>query len=132
MNLKPFCLLVLLLGAARADDAPLAVQQSEAGTRHAVLATGAETFLLSAEGKTVWTYPGGSRDGWVLPNGNLLLAVNRTDEFPGGAVVEMDRAGKRLFVYKGTQDEVDTVQPLRGGKILLTESGESPRIMEID
>lgn len=114
------------------DDPPVAVQTSEIGIRHAVFATGGETFMLSAEGKTVWTYPDGSRDGWVLPNGHILLAVNRSKEFPGGAVVEVDRTGTRHFVFKGSQDEVDTVQPLPGDKIMLTESGENPRLMEID
>src|SRR6185503_20772318 len=86
--------------------APIAVQTSESGIRHAILATGGETFMLDMDGKTIWTYPGATRDGWVLPNGHVLLAVNRSTEYPGGAVVEVDRTGKRIFEFKGTQDEV--------------------------
>src|SRR5438270_8025560 len=99
------------------DDAPIAEQTSASGIHHAVLATGGETFLLSGEGKTVWTFPGASRDGWVLSNGHVLLAVNSSAEFPGGAVIELDRAGNRLLTFKGSQEEVDTVQPLSGGRI---------------
>ena len=116
----------------RAGDAPKARQESAAGIRHAVLALGAETFILSADGETVWSYPRSTRDGWVLPDGTILLAVNQCPEYPGGAAVLMNRDGKVLFEYKGTQNEVDTVQPLPGGRILLTESGPKPRLLEVD
>ncbi len=112
--------------------AQIAVQTSDTSIRHAIFATGGETFMLGMDGRTVWTYPGATREGWGLPNGHVLLAVNRLSEFPGGGVVEVDREGKRVFEFKGSQDEVDTVQPLPGGRILLAESGENPRIMEID
>ncbi len=126
------CLALLMTGAVRAQEPPLAQQESATGIRHAVLATGAETFILDSEGKTVWTYPHSTRDGWMLPNGNLLLDVSASTEYPHGAIVEVDRAGKTLFEYRGTQSEVDCVQPLPGGHILLTESGAKPRLMEID
>jgi hypothetical protein len=116
----------------RAGDAPKARQESPAGIRHAVLALGAETFMLSAEGETVWTYPRPTRDGWVLPDGTILLAVNQCTEYPGGAAVLMHRDGKVLFEFKGTQNEVDTVQPLSGGRVMLTESGPKPRLLEVD
>ncbi len=124
--------LVLAAGAVWAQEPPMAKQESASGIRHAVLATGAETFLLDSDGKTVWTYPHSTRDGWMLPNGNLLLDVSKSGEYPSGAIVEIDRAGKTLFEFKGTQSEVDCVQPLPGGHILLTESGDKPRLMEID
>ena len=126
------CLALLMTVAVRAQEPPLARQESATGIRHAVLATGAETFILDSEGRTVWTYPRSTRDGWMLPNGNLLLDVSASQETPHGAIVEVDRAGKTLFEYKGTQSEVDCVQPLPGGHILLTESGAKPRLMEID
>jgi hypothetical protein len=110
----------------------LAQQQSESGITHSFLATGSETFIVSGEDKIVWTYPRSTRDGWVLPDGNLLLAVNKGKDFPGGAVVEIGRDGKTRFEFKGTQSEVDTVQPLANGAILLTESGAKPRLLEID
>lgn len=126
------CLALVMTVAVRAQEPPAARQESATGIRHAILATGAETFILDSEGKTVWTYPHSTRDGWMLPNGNLLLDISTSPEYPHGAIVEVDRAGKTLFEYKGTQSEVDCVQPLPGGHILLTESGAKPRLMEID
>jgi hypothetical protein len=100
--------------------------------KHAFLATGGETYIADAAGKAVWTYPHPSRDGWVLPNGNVLLALSKSKTYPGGAAVEVDRAGKVLFEFKGSQSEVNTVQPLPGGRVLLTEAGDKPRILEVD
>ena len=126
-------LFLLLSGLLPIQEAhPPAVQTSSLGIRHAILATGGETFLLGSDGATRWTYPGSTRDGWVLPDGHILLAVNRSGEYPGGAVVELDKSGKTVVVFKGSQDEVDTVQPLPGGRLMLTESGETPRVLEID
>ena len=126
------CLAVLMTGVAHALEPAPAQQESATGIKHAVLATGAETFILNSEGKTVWTYPHSTRDGWMLPSGNLLLDVSNSPEYPHGAIVEVDRAGKTRFEFKGTQSEVDCVQPLPGGHILLTESGAKPRLLEID
>jgi outer membrane protein assembly factor BamB len=99
--------------------------------RHAFLATGGETFITDEAGKAVWTYPHGSRDGWVLDNGHVLLALSKSKTYPGGAAVEVDRDGKTLFEFKGSQDEVNTVQPLADGVVLLTEAGDKPRILEV-
>ena len=107
-------------------------QESDAKITHSFLATGAETYILGEDDKVVWQYPRSTRDGWVLPNGNVLLAVSKGGEMPGGGVVEVTREGKVVFEYKGTQSEVDTVQLVDGGNILLTESGPKPRLMEIN
>ncbi len=47
-------------------------------------------------------------------------------------MVEVDREGKTLFAFEGTQSEVNTVQPLENGRILLTEAGDKPRLLEVD
>ncbi|MSR53275.1 MAG: hypothetical protein EXS09_08280 [Gemmataceae bacterium] len=99
---------------------------------HSFLATGNETFITDAAGKTTWTYPHSSRDGWVLENGNILLALSKSKAYPNGAVVEVTREGKIVFEFKGTQAEVNTVQPLGKGNVLLTEAGDKPRIIEVD
>ena len=99
---------------------------------HSFLALGTETFIVSDSGKTEWTYPFGTRDGWVLPNGNLLLTLSKCDKYPGGAVVEITRSGQTLFEFKGTQSEVNTSQKLASGNVLLTEAGPHPRILEVD
>lgn len=99
---------------------------------HSFLATGGETFIVDGAGKTTWTYPQSTRDGWVLANGNVLLALSKSKSFPGGGVAEVTREGKTVFEFKGTQAEVNTVQPLADGRVLLTEAGDKPRLLEVD
>jgi hypothetical protein len=111
--------------AARADD-------PDFGITHGFLATGGETYIRDGRGTITWRYPQGSRDGWVLPGGNVLLALNKNATYPGGGVVEVERDGKVVFEYKGTQSEVNTAQKLDGGNILLTEAGDKPRLLEVD
>jgi hypothetical protein len=115
---------VTLVGLARPSAAADPV-------KHTFLATGAETFITDADGKVTWSYPHPSRDGWVVGDGHVLLALSKGKTYPGGAAVEVDRAGKIVFEYKGTQSEVNTVQPLPGGAVLLTEAGDRPRILEV-
>lgn len=103
-----------------------------ASPSHSFLSCGAETRIIEADGKVAWSYPASSRDGWVLDNGNVLLALSKSKQYPGGAVVEVDRAGKILFQFQGTQSEVNTVQALSDGNILLTEAGAKPRIVIVD
>jgi hypothetical protein len=100
--------------------------------RHAFFAAGNDTAIIDESGKTTWKYPHSSRDGWVLENGHVLLALSKSAKYPGGAVVEVDREGKTLFEFKGTQAEVNTVQPLANDRVLLTEAGDKPRILEVD
>ncbi len=118
-------LTVLLPGIARADEPKDKIT-------HSFLACGNETFILDSAGKVAWKYPQSSRDGWVLSNGNVLLAVSKSKDYPGGAAVEVTREGKTVFEFKGTQSEVNTVQPLDKGNVLLTEAGAKPRLLEVD
>ena len=99
---------------------------------HGFLACGSETFILDAAGTVTWQYPHATRDGWVLPNGNVLLALSKNAKHTGGAAVEVDRAGKTVFEFRGTQSEVNTVQPLADGVVLLTEAGDKPRLLEVN
>jgi outer membrane protein assembly factor BamB len=122
-RLAPCALLALALAHPAAAAEPV---------RHAFLATGGETFIADEGGKVTWKYPHPSRDGWVLDNGNVLLALSKSTSYPGGAVVEVNRDGKVLFEFKGTQSEVNTVQPLGDGRVLLTEAGGKPRILEVN
>ena len=98
---------------------------------HSFLATGAETRIVNSDGTVAWKYPKGTRDGWVLANGNVLLALSRDKDYPGGGVVEVTRDNRIVFEFKGTQDEVNTVQALKNGRYLLTEAGPKPRILEV-
>lgn len=107
-------------------------QESPEKITHAFLVCGAQTYIVGSDDRIAWTYPKSTRDGWALPDGRVLLALSKSKEHPGGAVVEVDREGKTLFEFKGSQSEVNTVQPLPGGTLLLTEAGPRPRILEID
>ena len=105
---------------------------------HSFLVTGARTCILEfspggdAAGKVVWSYPESTRDGWVLPGGNVLLAVSKGALYPGGAAIEVTREGKTLFEYKGVQDELNSVQKSKDGHIVVTEAGLKPRLLELD
>ena len=115
------CLLLasLTLGAA---DKP---------TGSSFLMLGGVTQIVDASGKVAWKYPAATRDGEVLPNGNLLLTLSKTKAYPGGAVVEVTRDLKVVWEYKGTQTEVNTAVLLPNGHILLTEAGDKPRLIEV-
>src|SRR3954447_1123305 len=101
-------LMMVALGAV-ADEPPAGVQASDTGIRHSFLVCGNTTAIVGEDGRREVTFPYGTRDGFVLPAGNLLLAVNKSKEFPGGGVVELTREGKVVFSWKGTEAEVNGV-----------------------
>jgi hypothetical protein len=86
------------------------------------------TGILDEQGKImVDTHQPGARDGWVLPNGNLLIAWSKL-------LVESTREGKVVFQYALSADnqELGTVQRLPSGNTLVTELGKQPRLHELD
>ena len=92
-----------------------------------------KTVIVGEEGQIKWRVDLPASDGWVLPNGNVLLALYKTKDFPNGGVVEIDRKTKKfLFQYKGRQKEVSTVVPLPGDKFLVAELGTEPRAIVIN
>ncbi|MEW6160302.1 MAG: hypothetical protein AB1813_22945 [Verrucomicrobiota bacterium] len=117
---------LLILGA------PANVNAAQGQVTHSFLATGAETFIRSGSGEIIWKYPHSTRDGWVLPNGNILLTLSKSSQHPGGAVVEVTRSGEIVFEFKGTQDEINTAQRIDQGRTMLTEAGPKPRLLEVD
>jgi hypothetical protein len=121
-------LLFALLAAAALTLAPGRAPAGQAAVTHSFFAAGNETRIVGGDGKVLWSYPKPTRDGSVLPNGNVLLALSGK---PGG-VVEVTRAGQVVFEWKGTQDETDTVQRLPDGNTLVSEAGPNPRLLELD
>ena len=92
-----------------------------------------KTVIVGEDGKVKWRVDLPASDGWVLPNGNVLLALYGTKGFPNGGVVEIDRKTKKfLFQYKGGQREVSTVVPLEGDRFLVAELGPEPRAVIIN
>lgn len=99
---------------------------------HTTFIAGSETAILSNTGEALWHYPAATRDGYVLPNGNVLMAVSKNKDHPHGAVLEVTRDNRTVFDFEGTQSEVNTAQQLANGNIMLTEAGDRPRVLEVD
>ena len=110
----------------------LAASSAQTPVTHSFLACGGQTRIVDGTGKTIWSYPHSTRDGWVLPSGNLLLTLSKSKDYPGGGVVEITRDGKKLFEWQGTQAEVNTAQVVEGDRIMVTEAGPKPRLLELD
>ena len=89
--------------------------------------------IVGEDGKVQWRFDMPASDGWVLSNGNVLLALYGTKDFPNGGVVEVDRKTKKIvWAYKGQQKEISTVQSLGSGKYLVAELGPQPRAIVIN
>lgn len=123
-------LFTLLSSFSWADDVPSpARQESVEGIRHSFLLCGSRmTAIFDEDSQVVWSVPGGSRDGMVLPNGNILICRSKE-------VVEY-RAGTDTAVWSYTIDpknkEFGTAWRLEDGNTLVVESGNVPRLMELD
>jgi hypothetical protein len=92
-----------------------------------------KTVIVGDDGKIQWQFNMPASDGWVLPNGNVLLALYGTKGFPNGGVIEVERATKKIiFQYKGQQKEVSTVLPLKNNTYLVAELGPQPRAIVIN
>ena len=103
--------------------------------QHSFLGVGKanKVVIVGEDGSLEWTFDMPASDGWVLPNGNVLLALYGTKGFPNGGVVEVERETKRIvFQYKAQQKETSTVQPLPDGKFLVAELGPEPRALVIN
>lgn len=108
--------LILLSSAlvARADDA----------IRHSYLVLGPKTAIIGEDDKVEWETRGGSRDGFVLPDGNVLVAWS-------DRVEEQTRDKKVVFSYVRSADnkEIGTAARLADGTTLITELGAKPRLL---
>lgn len=123
---------VPLLSALAGLLSLVAVDAETPAITHSVFIAGSETAILSATGEVVWRYPAATRDGYVLPNGHVLMAVAKNKDHPHGAVLEVTRDNQIVFQFEGTQTEVNTAQALPDGHIMLTEAGDHPRALEVD
>jgi len=94
---------------------------------HSYLVLGGHTAIIGEDGKSAWEYKGGSRDGFVLPNGNVLVAYS-------DQVVEVTREKQVVFSYQRSKEnsELGTTQRLYNGNTLVTELGHRPRLLEVD
>lgn len=96
--------------------------------RHSFFVAGPNfTGIVDEDGKASWDAGRkGARDGYVLENGNVLVAW-------GDVVKEFTRDKKVVFEYKKSADcrELGTAQRLPNGRTLITELGKKPRLLEV-
>jgi Mal s 1 allergenic protein-like len=102
-------------------------QVSSQGIRHSFLVTGSITAIIGERNEILWQVKRYSRDGFVLPNGNVLVSH-------GNEANEYTRAGKVVFHYKldKANRELGTAVRLADGNTLLVERGRKPRLLEVD
>ncbi len=56
----------------------------------------------------------------------------RATPTPAAAWSRSRTNGKVVFEYKGTQSEVNTAEAIDGDRILISEAGDKPRLLEVD
>ena len=111
------------------------IAQSAQAITHSFLGVGKanRAVIVGEDGKVKWRVDLPASDGWVLPHGNVLLALYATEGFPNGGVVEVDRDTKEIvFQYVGQQKETSTVQLLNNNKFLVAELGPQPRAIVVN
>lgn len=122
LEFRPFYFAFCLIGfstAAYADE--------ETPVVHSYLVMGGRTAIINEDGSTLWEHTGRSRDGFVLPNGNVLLAYS-------DRVEEVTREKQIVFSYERSNEnrEIGTTQRLYNGNTLVTELGNRPRLLEVN
>ena len=108
-----------------------AVTAGAAELRHRFLACGQRTYIVEEDGSISWSYPAGTRDGYVLENGDKILTLSKSKLFPGGAVMRVTVDGEEQLIWRGTQGEVNSAQPTSDATFVITEAGPKPRLLEL-
>ena len=105
----------------------MAIADEKSPIHHSYLVMGGKTAIIDEEGATGWEYKPGSRDGFVLPNGNILLAYS-------DRVEEVTREKQIVFTYARSNEnrEISTAQRLYNGNTLITELGTHPKLLEVN
>jgi len=104
--------------------------QAEEPIKHSFFLAGPSfTGIIGEDDAEVWDSGAkGARDGFVLENGNVLVAWT-------AEVLEFTREKKEIvFRYRKSAEnkEIGTVERLADGKTLVTELGPKPRLLEVD
>ena len=127
--------LLLATLALLANIVPATGLDAADAVTHSFLGVGKanRVVIVNEAGDVEWKFDMPASDGWVLPNGNVLLALYGTKDYPNGGVVEVERATKKIvFSYKGQQKEISTVQQLENGNLLVAELGPEPRAIVLN
>lgn len=119
--MKYFIILTLLL-----TNNLWSQQKNDFGIRHAVVISGPKTFEFNEQDEITWSYDDRSKDITKLPNGNYLITYPKR-------VIELTSAKEIIWTYtQNVNSEIMSAQRLPNGKTLVTELGESPRLVEAD
>ena len=119
---------------AAALAAPLVLSAAEPSGRRVLGEDGGLVAIVDESGAVEWEYRTGaqSHDLWLLPNGNILLALGPA------AVGEVTRDKRIVWKYEAKPKpgyrgrvEVHAFQPLDDGLVMVAESGNR-RIVEVD
>ena len=105
------------------------ISSADEPIRHSFFLAGPTfTGIIDEAGEEIWNAEKpAARDGFVLPNGNVLIAWSEE-------VKELTRDNKIVFHFKRSPEnrEIGTVERLADGRTLITELGPKPRLMEVD
>jgi hypothetical protein len=122
-----FCLLSVLKLVLPAVAQGSPKQVSAERIQHGFLVCGNMTALFDENSQVVWQVDGGSRDGYVLGNGNLLISNGRVAR-------EYTRSNEVVWSYQlnAVNKELGTAVRLDSGNTMLVERGIKPRLLEIN
>lgn len=118
----------VLLLAASVCAVNISPANGDEPIRHSFFIAGPTfTGIIDEDDKEVWNAGRpAARDGFVLPNGNVLIAW-------GDEVRELTRENETVFHYvkAAENNEIGTVERLDNGHTLITELGKKPRLIEV-
>ncbi len=126
--------IITYIGTLKEDEAEPAPEKgtygkqvSASGIRHSMLITGPKTVLVGEGGEVLWQVGENSRDGSVLPDGNLLIAHARHAR-------EYTRDGEVVWEYTISEEngELERATRLAGGVTMVVELGKKPQVLEVD
>ncbi|WP_406695930.1 hypothetical protein V5E97_33540 [Singulisphaera sp. Ch08] len=107
----------------------LATPVSAEEIRHSIFIAGPSfTGIIDEAGKEIWDAGRpGARDGYQLPNGNLLIAWD-------SEVKEITPEHQVVFQYVRSPEnrEIGSVERLDDGLTLISELGARPQLLEVD
>lgn len=122
------CFIAVLIGSLAFGRFDSSTAKAE-DIKHSFFIAGPSfTGIIDEEGREAWdSGKAAARDGFVLPNGNVLIAWS--DE-----VKEFTRDKQIVFRFARSAEakEIGTVERLDGGRTLITELGPKPRLIEVD
>jgi len=133
LNKKFYSVILLSLSFVFVSSAVFAKKNKE--IKHSIFIAGPEfTGIIDEEGEVVFdTKRPHARDGYVLPNGNILVCwttvVLEYDKDTKEVVFEFKRRAPK---FPKEKIELSALQRLDNGNTLIVESSSTPKIMEVD